>query len=360
MSAAATSSGVGAGVSRPRPPMTTGALAAYLHADVVGSPDIQITHVDKLEAAGAGALTFLRSGKFFDLWRKSAASAALVTRGLTPPDDTSGKTILLVDDADLALNLVLELFVTPMAAPAPGVHALAMIDPSAQIGRGVSIGPFCHVREGASVGDGTTLISGVYVGPQAKVGRQCVLHPHVSILDRCTVGDGCILHAGVVIGADGFGFRPSPDGRGVIKIPHIGNVVIEQGVEIGANSCVDRAKFGSTIVGAGSKLDNLVQIGHGVKLGRACLIAAQVGVGGSAVVGDGVMMGGQVGVKDQVVIGPMARIGGGAGVIGDVDANETLGGFPARDMKDWMRETIVLTKLAKRGAEGRPSRHKKK
>lgn len=353
MSAAVSNPSGPATTGRPKPPVTAGELAAFLKADLVGSGDVVLTHVDTLERGKEGAITFLRSGKFFDLWRKSNASAALVTKGLTPPEDVSRKTMLMVQDADLALNLVLELFAPPTHTPTPGIHPTAIVDPTAQIGRGVSIGPRCEIRAGAVVGDGTVLVSGSYIGNDAKVGRACVFHPNVVIMDRCVIGDGCVMHAGVVIGADGFGYRPSPDGRGVVKIPHIGNVVVEQGVEIGANSCVDRAKFGSTVIGAGSKLDNMVQIGHGVQLGRGCLLAAQVGIGGSSVIGDGVMFGGQAGVKDQVVIGPLARVAGGCGVIADVPAKATIGGFPSRDMNDWLRETVVLSKIAKRGSEAR-------
>lgn len=353
MSVAVSSTTGSTGAPRPTPPMTASELASFLKAELVGPGDVTITHVGTLEHGQEGTISFLRSGKFFHLLKNSRASAVLVTRGLMPPEDSRQRAILLVDDADLALNQVLELF-APAARPAPpGVHATSVVDPGATLGRGVSIGARCDVRAGAAIGDGTVLTSGVYIGYDVKIGRGVVLHPNTVVMDRCVIGDGCVLHAGVVIGADGFGYRPSPDGRGVVKIPHTGNVVIEPGVEIGANSCVDRAKFGSTVIGAGSKLDNLVQIGHGVQLGRACLLAAQVGIGGSCVIGDGVMFGGQAGVKDQLTIGPLARIAGGCGVIADVPAKATVGGFPSRDMNDWLRETVVLSKLAKRGSDAR-------
>ncbi len=333
--------------------MSAAALAEFLKADLIGPGDVMITSLGTLEKGQEGSVTFMRSAKFYDAWTKSQASAVLVSRGLNPPAVPGRKALLMVDDADLALNLVLELFAPPPATQAPGVHPSSIVDPSATLGMGVSVGPRCDIRKGVSIGDGTVLVSGAYIGADVKIGRGCTIHPNVVVLDRSVIGDGCVLHPGVVIGADGFGFRPSPDGRGVVKIPHIGNVVLEPGCEIGANSCIDRAKFGSTVVGAGTKLDNLVQVAHGVQIGRACLFAAQCGIGGSTVIGDGVMMGGQVGVKDQLHVGHLARIAGGAGIMQDVPPKATLGGIPAREMKDWLRESIVLSRIAKRGGEGR-------
>ncbi|MFO0835109.1 MAG: UDP-3-O-(3-hydroxymyristoyl)glucosamine N-acyltransferase [Phycisphaerales bacterium] len=330
--------------------LRVGELAELVNAEVAGSRDIEITHMDVLDRAGPGALSFIRSKRFARQWPTSKASAALVTRGIEieRPGEQSGRAILIVADADLALVQVLERFAPAPAARAPGAHPGAFIDPTATVGAGASVGPGCLVEAGASIGDGTVLVHNVHVGRNAKIGRACTLHSNVCVLDGCVVGDGCILHSCVVIGTDGFGYRPDPQGRGVVKIPHIGNVEIGAGVEIGANTCIDRAKFGSTIIGAGSKIDNLVQIGHGVRVGRGCLFAAQVGIAGSATFGDGVQMGGQVGVAEGLTVGRMARVGGQSGVMRDIPDGETWMGYPAVPMWEFLRQSPALKRLIER------------
>ncbi len=332
---------------------TSGSLAERLGAELLGSGQIPIVRLEVIERAGPGTLTFIRDRQHANAWVASASPCALLSRKLAVPAfDSQTRALLVVDDADLSLNRVLELFAPPAARAAPGVHPTASVDPTASIGAMVHIGPGCVVGAGAAVGDGTVLKAQVYVGDGARVGRGCFMHPGVAVLERCVVGDGCIFHAGVVIGADGFGFRPSPDGRGVVKIPHTGNVEIGPGVEIGANSCVDRAKFGSTILGAGTKLDNLVQIGHGCRIGRSCLIAAGVGMAGSCVIEDGVMIGGMVGIADGRKIGAGAKIGAQSGVLDDVPPGETWLGTPAmaavNTLRDWAQ--------ARRFGSARPQR----
>jgi UDP-3-O-[3-hydroxymyristoyl] glucosamine N-acyltransferase len=319
---------------------TSGSLATHLGAEVLGRDDLEIARLEVIERAGPGTLTFIRDEGYAAEWLRSRSPCALVTRSLrTPEFDRASRALLIVPDADLALNEVLELFSPAPTPRPPGVHPTAVVDPSAVIGRGVHIGPGCVIDARAAIGDGTVLIAQCYVGVDAVVGRACVFHSGVRFQDRCSIGDGCILHAGVVVGADGFGYRPSPDGRGVVKIPHIGKAEIGPGVEIGANSCIDRAKFGSTLVGAGTKIDNLVQVGHGCRIGRACLIAAGVGIGGSTTIGDGVMIGGQVGIADGLTIGSGVRLGGQSGVFDSIPAGESWLGTPAMNarltMRDW-------------------------
>jgi UDP-3-O-[3-hydroxymyristoyl] glucosamine N-acyltransferase len=179
------------------------------------------------------------------------------------------------------------------------------------------------------------------------VGERTVLHPNVVIYERSVVGNDCILHAGVIIGADGFGYHPRPDGRGVIKIPHIGNVVIHENVEIGANSCVDKGKFGSTVIGAGTKIDNLVQIGHNCQLGRSCILCGECGLSGSVKLGDGVVLGGRVGVADNVSIGSGARVGAYSGVSNDIPPGAVYLGVPAGPANEWKRIYGFLRRLGK-------------
>lgn len=343
------------------PSFTSGSLAQTLGAELVGRGDLAIRGLEVIERAGPDTLTFVRAKAYCNQWVASKSPCALISRNVaTPQFDQSTRALLIVDDADLALNTMLDMFATRATPPAPGVHPTAAIDPTATIGQGVHIGPGCFVGARTRVGDGTALLAGVYLGNDVSIGRACIFHAHVSVLDRCTVGDGCLFFPGVVIGADGFGFRPSPDGRGVVKIPHIGNVEVGAGVEIGANSCVDRAKFGSTIVGAGSKFDNLVQIGHGVRLGRCCLIASGTAVGGSCVVGDGVMIGGQVGVADGRTINSGARIGAQSGVMDNVPPGESWLGTPAmlaaNTLRDWATARRIGSARKKgRGSGGRPA-----
>jgi UDP-3-O-[3-hydroxymyristoyl] glucosamine N-acyltransferase len=338
--------------SPPAPPagtsFSTAQIAGLLRAELIGPGDVVIRNVERLDSAGPEALTFIRSNRFAQMWPACKASAVLVTRGVElPPHPDGPKAVLIVPDADLALIALIDA-VTPKPPPRPaGVHPTAVIDPSAKVHPSVHVGPQCHIEAGAFIDEGSVLISGVYVGPMARIGKNCTLHPRVCFLDRCVLGDRCTILAGTVIGSDGFGYRPDPDGPGVVKIPHVGNVVIESDVEIGSCTTIDRAKFGSTLIGAGTKIDNLCQIAHGVRIGKRCLLAAQVGIAGSAMLGDDVNMGGQVGVGDSFVIGAGAQIAGKGGVMKSLPGGARYGGIPARPAMDWLRELAYLKKAAR-------------
>lgn len=328
-------------------PLTTGTIARALGAEVVGRDDLPIAGLATIDYAGEQHLTFIRSADFASRWAASKAGAAIVTRGIAVEGhDPSTRCLLLVRDADLALNAALELFAPPSTRPAAGVHPAAVVDSTARVDPSASIGPHCSIGPGATVAAGALLHHGVSVGENASVGRGTVLHPGVTIYDRCHVGSGCILHAGVRIGADGFGYRPDPLGRGLIKIPHIGNVVIGDAVEIGANTCVDRAKFGSTTIGAGTKIDNLVQIAHNCTIGRCCIICGSSAIAGSVTLGDGVVLGGSVGVADNLSIGSGARVAARSGVMESIPAGETWGGTPAVLARVNSRNWIELMRLS--------------
>jgi len=325
---------------------TSGSLAAALGAELVGPADLVIDRLETIDRAKEGCLTFVRSAAYAAGWPKSAASAALISRGIEiPGHDPAKRALLVVPDADLALNTVLDLFAPKAQRPTPGVHPAAAVDPKATISPAATIGPCCTVGPGATIAEGVVLMSNVSVGAGASIGRGTVVHPGVVIGERCTIGQGCILYGGVVVGADGFGYRPAPDGRGVIKIPHIGMVEIGDLVEIGANSCIDRAKFGATVIGSGTKIDNLVQIGHNTRIGRACLICGMAGLGGSITMGDGVIVGGCAAFADNLTIGSGARIGANAGVMNDIPAKATWWGFPAQDARDAARGYAGLRNL---------------
>jgi UDP-3-O-[3-hydroxymyristoyl] glucosamine N-acyltransferase len=309
---------------------TTGSLAATLGAELIGPSDLEIRGLETLDRAGPGMMSFIRDAANASRWDASKASAALVTRGALPPDhDPSARALLVVENADLALIAVLDLFAPKDRVRAPGIHPTATIDPDARVDPLAHVGPQCVVEAGATIGPGSVLVARVYVGVNASIGAKSTLHPGVTIMERCQVGNGCTLYPGVVVGADGFGYRPDPKTGMPLKVPHLGIVQIGHGVEIGANSAIDRAKFGATVIGDGTKIDNLVQIGHNCTIGRCCLLCGQVAVGGSVTIGDGAILGGAASVRDNVNIGAMARIAGRAGVVDDVEPGGDRFGLPA-------------------------------
>ena len=227
------------------------------------------------------------------------------------------------------------------------IHTTAVVHKSANLGKGVKIGANCYIGKNVTIGDGTIVYPNVTIMDDTIIGMGCIIWSGTVIRERCEIGHQCIFHTNVSIGADGFGFRPSPDGRGLVKIPQIGNVVIGNGVEIGANSCVDRGKFSSTIIGDGSKIDNLVQIGHNSVMGRSCIMAGHSGLAGSVTLGDGVIIGGSASIKDHTTIHSGATVGAGSGVVGDVAAGKTVLGYPACDSRDMLKQWVALRKLVK-------------
>ena len=325
-----------------------------LDARLIGGADIVLLGVDSAERAVAGQLTFVRNAKFAAAWRHSQAAAALVAaeiplEKLLPEgqSEAPGKALIVVKDVDLAMISVLERFMPPQEPHDAGIHPRAWVHPSATVHPTASIGPGCSVAAGASIGANVWLVANVCVGFNARVGSGTVLYPNVVVYERCEVGAGCILHAGVIIGADGFGYLPRPDGRGVMKIPHIGNVVIHDHVEIGANSCIDKGKFGSTVVGAGTKIDNLVQVGHNCHIGRSCILCGESGLAGSVTLGDGVIVGGRAAVSDNVSVGSGAKIAGLSGVASDVPAGAVYMGVPAGPAGEWRRIYAQLRRMGK-------------
>jgi len=301
-----------------------------------GNPTILISGVEQISEATKNQLTFIGENKYIKLWDQSKASAAIVNDNL---DIEPGKdrALVRVADADLAMALVLQMYEPEPPKCEPGIHSTAVVDSTAEIGSGASIGAGCYIGPGVVIGANTKLYPNVTVLDDTSIGSETIIWSGTVIRERCRIGNHCIIHPNVTIGADGFGYRPSPDGRGLVKIPQIGTVEIGDGVEIGAGSCVDRGKFSATSIGDGTKIDNLVQIAHNCKLGRSCVIAGHSALAGSVTLGDGVMMGGGVRVKDHVTIGAGARLGGNTGVISDVAPGKTLLGVPADDLRRTLR-----------------------
>jgi UDP-3-O-[3-hydroxymyristoyl] glucosamine N-acyltransferase len=325
-------------------------LAARVGGELVhpagGASLPAILGLQTVHDARAGDLTFIGDAHHAKAWSASAATAAVVSRTLASSvEATADRAVILVPNADAAMITILELFAPPQELPPIGVHPTAVIEDGASIGSDARIGPHVTVMRGARLGDRVTLFSGVTVYHGASIGDDCVLHAQVVIRERCIIGRRVILHGGVQIGTDGFGYRPAPDGRGILKVPHLGHVVLEDDVEIGANSCVDRGKFGATLIGAHTKIDNLVQIGHNCRIGRCVVISGLAGIAGSTSVGDGTRIGGGVGLADHLTIGRGVSIAARSGVMNDIPDGETWAGYPAKEARRAMQEVVSVRKL---------------
>jgi UDP-3-O-[3-hydroxymyristoyl] glucosamine N-acyltransferase len=310
---------------------TTGDLAALLGGELRGPADLPILGVEGLDAAGPGDLTFIRSARYAQRWSASRASAALVSRGIeVPGHDPARRALLIVDDADRAMLVMLGAAEARAPRPViePGVHPAAAVHPSATIAPSASVGPCAVVGPRARVDEKAVIGAGAIVGEGVFVGAGTVIHPRVTLQPGTSVGRGCVLHPGVVLGGDGFGFLPGPDGP--VKIPHLGGVRIGDGVEIGANTTIDRGKFADTTVGDATKIDNLVQVGHSCNIGRGVVICGCCAIAGSVTIGDGAMLGGHVAVRDNITVEPGAMIGGTAIIDCDITAGEPWVGRPAR------------------------------
>ena len=314
-------------------------LAERLACRLDGDGEIEIVRVAGIQDAGAGDLTFVANPKYLPALATTRASAVLL-RDEVP---AGSHAVLRTSDPYLAFARAVGLF-APRWRPEPGVHAMAAVAPDARLGDGVSIGAFVCVGEGAIVGDRTIVCPNVTIGPGARVGVDCVIHSNVSIRERVTIGDRVVLQNGVVIGGDGYGFVRRGDGTHE-KIPQVATVVLEDDIELGANTTVDRPAVGETRIKAGSKIDNLVQIAHGVTIGRHVLLAAQVGIAGSTEVGDNVMFGGQVGVGGHLTIGRGVVAAGQSGITNSVDDGAMVAGYPAIDAREWRRSSAVFRRL---------------
>jgi UDP-3-O-[3-hydroxymyristoyl] glucosamine N-acyltransferase len=335
---------------------TLAELAARVGGEVQGDARVRVEGVAALEEAGPSQLSFFSNKKYRRAFEASRAGAVVVEPGTQVPPE---RTVLRVANAYLAFARISTLF-HPPREPLPEVSPLAAIHPSARVHPSAQVMPLASVGPGAQVGARTILFPGAQVGDDARVGEDCVVYQNVVVRERCVIGNRVILQSGCVIGSDGFGFAFDPEGEGQgprhYKVPQIGNVVVEDDVEIGANTCVDRATLGTTRIGRGAKIDNLVQIAHNVEIGPLSLIVAQVGIAGSTKLGMGVIVGGQAGLVGHADIGAGVRIAAQAGVQGDVPAGETLGGSPAQPHGKWLRNVTAFEHLAEMRRELRELR----
>jgi UDP-3-O-[3-hydroxymyristoyl] glucosamine N-acyltransferase len=321
--------------------VTLQALRDRIGGEIVGDPAICITGVSSLDHAKPGDLSFAEHERHLEAVRKTAASVILIKPDFPVVD---GKNFLRVPNPREAFVMALVAIQPPRPAPA-GIHPSAVISPEAVIEEPVTIGECCVVRKGAHIGRGTILASGVHVGEAAVIGRDCTIAANVVIGAGVQIGDRAIFHGGVVIGADGFGFVWNKDRY--LKVPQLGTVIIGNDVEIGANSCVDRATFGATTIGDGTKIDNQVQVAHNDVIGKHVILAGQVGLAGSVTIRDRAMLGGKAGVIDHLTIGEGARTGAASIVTRSVKPGETVWGLPARPTDRILKELASLALLPK-------------
>ncbi|HXY20061.1 MAG TPA: UDP-3-O-(3-hydroxymyristoyl)glucosamine N-acyltransferase [Gemmatimonadales bacterium] len=338
--------------------LTAAEIATLVGGALVGDGAARLTAVAPLDRAGPGDLSFLAAGRYLPYFHASRAGAVLLTeehRGAAPGPATR----IVVGDPHRAVLAVVRA-IYPPPARTPSVHPTAIIGAGAVLGRDVSIGPRVVIGAAARLGDRVELMAGAVVGDRVSLGDDVVLYPNVVCYPGTVVGARVILHAGVVLGSDGFGYVPGRAGHE--KIPHVGRCVIGDDVEIGANTTVDRGSVDDTVVGPGTKIDNLVQIGHNVRIGARCLIMAQVGIAGSTHVEDDVILAGQVGLAGHFTVGKGARIAAQSGVMGGVPAGATVFGYPARDRREALKAIAAgyrlagivddLEELVKRGKSG--------
>ncbi len=322
---------------------TATTIAGFLKGEIVGNPDTRVNTVAKIEEGHEGALSFLSNPKYEHYIYTTGSSVVLVNKTFVPAGKIDA-TLIKVENAYEAFASLLRL--VDQARPRKmGIHPAAIIENTAKIGSDVYIGPYAYIGENCIIGDGCSVYPNVYLGDNTKLGKNCTLNPGVTIYHDCVIGEGCIIHAGSVIGSDGFGFAPQSDNE-YMKIPQLGNVILEDFVEIGANVTIDRATMGSTVIHKGVKLDNLIQIGHNVEVGENTVMAAQTGISGSTKIGKNCMFGGQAGLAGHLRIANGSKIGAQAGLLGDVkEENTVIIGSPAFDIKQFMRSTVIFKKL---------------
>lgn len=319
-----------------------GALAEEIGGRVHGNPALVLSGVKALEDAGPADLSLLTQPRYRDAALASRAGALLAAPAWEADPQLASRNLLLADDPALALARVLRLF-HPQAAAEPGIHPTAVVEEGASIDPTARIGPYAVVGQSSAVGPCAVLEAHVVVGKSCRIGAGAVLHPHVVLYDRVEVGDRAEIHAGTVLGADGFGYATS---RGVHhKVPQVGRVVIEAEVEIGANSAVDRATLGETRIGAGTKVDNLVQVGHNVRVGKASILCGQAGIAGSTRLGDGVVLAGQAGVAGHLEVGNGVQVAAKSALLQSASAGQ-FAGIPAVELGAWRRQVAALPRLS--------------
>lgn len=327
-------------------------IATFIQGEIIGDENATVHTFAKIEEGIPGAISFLSNPKYTPYIYDTRSSIVLVNRDFTPEQEVKA-TLIKVDNAYESLAKLLKLY--EMSKPKrTGIHSLAFVAETAKIGKDVYIAPFACIGDHAEIGDNTVIHPHATVGGGAKVGNNCIIYSSATVYHDCRVGNNCILHSGCVIGADGFGFAPTP--QGYEKIPQIGIVILEDNVEVGANTCIDRATMGATVIHSGVKLDNLIQIAHNDEIGSHTVMAAQVGIAGSTKVGEWCMFGGQVGIAGHSKIGDNVNLGAQSGVPGNIKSGSQLIGTPPMELKQYFKASIAQKSLPEMQTELRQLR----
>lgn len=318
-------------------------IALLINGKIEGNPDASVASFGKIEEAREGQLAFLANPKYEDHLYTTHATVIIVNDSLELKQALTA-TLIRVPDAYSAFATLLSKYQEMVRQQLNGVQEPSYISKTATYGKNVFIGAFAYLGEKVKIGDNTKIYPNAYLGDNVIVGKNTIIHPGVRIYNDCVIGNNVTIHSGTVIGGDGFGFAPQPDGS-FIKVPQIGNVIVEDNVEIGANTTIDRATIGSTIIKSGAKLDNLIQVAHNVEIGHSTVIAAQAGISGSTKIGNGVMIGGQVGIVGHLQIGDGAKINAQSGVSKSLDPGKAVTGSPAYDYTAALRSQAINRKL---------------
>jgi UDP-3-O-[3-hydroxymyristoyl] glucosamine N-acyltransferase len=318
-------------------------IASFLKGEIIGDPNIEVSDISKIEEGKPGTLSFLSNPKYNKFLYTTNASIVLVNKDLTleAPVNT---TLIKVDNAYQSIAMLLDLYVQSKPQKT-GIETQSFISTSANLGENTYVGAFAYIDNNAVIGANTKIYPQVFIGENVKIGTNTIIYPGVKIYEGCIIGSDCIIHAGAVIGADGFGFAPNSENN-YKKIPQIGNVIIEDYVEIGANTTIDRATMGSTIIRKGVKLDNQIQVAHNVEIGENTVMAAQVGISGSAKIGKNCMFGGQTGIAGHLTIADNNKFGAKSGINSSIDKNnQELIGAPVMDVKNFFKSSVLFQKL---------------
>lgn len=316
-------------------------IADFLKGEIVGNPDVKVSGFSKIEEGKAGTITFLGNPKYTQYIYETGADIVLVNNDFVQEGDIKA-TLIRVSNAYTALASLMEL-VNNHTPQKSGADDICFISSTATLGENVYVGSFAYIGDNVQIGENSKIYPQSYVGENVKIGNNCILYPGVKIYHNCVIGDNCILHSGAVIGADGFGFSKEDDVYH--KIPQMGNVIIEDNVEVGANTTVDRAVIGSTVIRKGVKLDNLIQIAHNCEIGENTAMAAQVGIAGSTKIGENSVFGGQVGIGGHITIGKNCKIGAQSGIISNTKEGSEILGSPAIPVKNFFKSSIIISKL---------------
>ena len=316
-------------------------IASFVNGEVVGNENDEIYTFAKIEEGVPGALSFLANPKYTDYIYTTRSSAVLVNRDFVPAEAIT-TTLIKVDNAYESLAKLMTMYEASKPKK-QGISSLASIAPTAKIGNNCYIAPFAVIGDGCEIGDNCYIHNGVSISDGVHIGSGCIIYAHASIYNDCRIGNNCILHSGCVIGADGFGFAPTAEGYE--KIPQMGIVIIEDNVEVGANTCIDRATMGATTIHNGVKIDNLVQIAHNDEIGSHTAMAAQVGIAGSTKIGQWCIFGGQAGISGHSTIGDRTTVGPQCGTIGNLESGRTVLGSPAINAKEYIRLSAYMKRL---------------